>query len=94
MKIFIYLVVTLGVAIGVTRLAVEDSGYILISRAPYNIELSLTLFLVLAALLFFALYLLLRLLSKLARAPGEVKVWQEKRLSIAAREGGSVPRRS
>ncbi len=87
MKIFIYLVVTLGVAIGVTRLAVEDSGYILISRAPYNIELSLTLFLVLAALLFFALYLLLRLLSKLARAPGEVKVWQEKRLSIAAREG-------
>lgn len=87
MKLFIYLVVTLGVAIGATRLAVEDPGYILISRSPYNIELSLTLFLILTALLFLVLYLLLRFLSKLIRAPGEVRVWQEKRLALTAKEG-------
>ena len=62
MSFIVYVLITLAAAAALGLLALEDPGYVLISRAPYEIEVSLVLAVVLAGIVLFAVYLVLRLL--------------------------------
>ena len=56
-----------------------NSGYALFVAPPYRLELSLNAFIVLLCLSFIAGYLLLRLVSRIARLPEEVRVSRRRR---------------
>jgi HemY protein len=87
MKLLLLVLVILFAAVGVTHYALEDPGYVLIARAPWSIEMSLTLFapLVLVAFLLFAL--LIYVLVRLVRMPRDVARWRMRRRQRLAREG-------
>ena len=76
MKLLFFIIVLLFVAAGVTLYAVDNPGYVLIARAPWSIEMSLTLFILLMIAAFFLLYLLLYLLVRLWRIPRDVGRWR------------------
>jgi len=80
----VLLVVLLGVAI--TLLAIEDTGYVLISRAPWVIELSLTLFVLLILLSFIVLYALFRFITNTWGIGQRMRDWQEQRRHNTARQ--------
>ena len=76
MSFIVYVLITLAAAVALGLLALEDPGYVLISRTPYEIEVSLALFVLLAGILLFAVYLVLRLLWALFRAPRTAGRWR------------------
>ena len=76
MSFIVYVLITLAAAAALGLLALEDPGYVLISRTPYEIEVSLALFVLLAGILLFAVYLVLRLLWALFRAPRTAGRWR------------------
>lgn len=79
MRWILLLLLALGAATGLSLLASGDSGYILISREPYRIELSLTLFIILVAAAFALLYFLIRLLIRTWNSPRDLKRWRTKK---------------
>jgi len=75
----VYVLITLAAAAALALLALEDPGYVLISRTPYEIEVSLALAVVLAGILLFAVYLVLRLLWAVLRMPRTAGRWRVNR---------------
>ena len=73
------MLITLAAAAALGLLALEDPGYVLISRTPYEIEVSLALAVVLAGILLFAVYLVLRLLWAVLRMPRTAGRWRVNR---------------
>ncbi|MDA8390998.1 MAG: hypothetical protein M0Z76_09770 [Gammaproteobacteria bacterium] len=69
-------IILLLVTAGATLLAMHNPGYVLIERAPYSIEMPLTLFAVLlvttVALLYFSIHVVLRVLH----IPRAVSLWR------------------
>ncbi len=79
MSFIVYVLITLAAAAALGLLALEDPGYVLISRTPYEIEVSLALAVVLAGILLFAVYLVLRLLWAVLRMPRTAGRWRVNR---------------
>lgn len=78
MKIILLLFAALTTGIALTRF-IEDPGYVLISRQPWAIETTLTVFLVAIVVLFGLSYLLIRLLSRLFETPARIGRWSRQR---------------
>lgn len=85
MKLLFFIIALLFAAALVTLYAVDNPGYVLIARAPWSIEMSLTLFILLMIAAFFLSYLLLYLLVRLWRIPRDVGRWRDKRHNRGAR---------
>ncbi len=64
----------------------EDNGYILIGYGQWTVEGSLAFFLLMNLLLFGALYLTLRILSRLGATPRKLKAWRQVRGAKRARK--------
>ena len=79
MSFIVYVLITLAAAAALGLLALEDPGYVLISRTPYEIEVSLVLAVVLAGIVLFAVYLVLRLLWAVLRIPRTAGRWRVNR---------------
>ena len=79
MSFIVYVLITLAAAAALGLLALEDPGYVLISRTPYEIEVSLALAVVLAGILLLAVYLVLRLLWAVLRMPRTADRWRGNR---------------
>ena len=79
MSFIVYVLITLAAAAALGLLALEDPGYVLISRTPYEIEISLALAVVLAGILLFAVYFVLRLLWAVLRMPRTAGRWRVNR---------------
>lgn len=79
MKLVITTLVTLGAAVGFVLLAVQDPGYVVVARAPHVVRMPLAFFVLAAAAVFAALYLLLNFIAGAVRAPGRLREWRERR---------------
>jgi HemY protein len=75
----IFVLTTLALALVLGLLAMEDPGYVLLSREPWEIEISLALFVLLLLLLFAALYLLVRMVMRAASAHSDLFEWRQRR---------------
>ena len=76
MKTLIFIIILLFTAALVTFYAMDNPGYVLISRAPWSIEMSLTVFIPLMVVSFFLFYLLLFMIVRLWRIPRDVGRWR------------------
>ncbi|MET0345490.1 MAG: heme biosynthesis HemY N-terminal domain-containing protein [Casimicrobiaceae bacterium] len=85
MRLLLAFLVLAAAAVTVALLARINAGYALFVAPPYRIELSLNTFFALALLAFVALYALLRMYSRLARMPGEVRASRRRRQLERAR---------
>ena len=85
MRLVLYILAVLLVAVTLTVLAVRDPGYVLLVRPPWSIELPLTLFAVFLFAGFIATYIAGRLLAHTLRLPRGVNLWREKRLGTRSR---------
>lgn len=79
MRLVLFVLITLFVAIVVTIAAIDNPGYVLIARAPWSIEMPLTLFVPLLLVCGFAVYLLGYGLVRLMRIPHDVAHWRTRR---------------
>jgi HemY protein len=87
MKLLLFILVVLLAAVLATLYALEDPGYVLMARAPWSVEMSLTLFLPLLLLGFLLLYLFLYLVVRLVRIPRDVSTWRGKKHTRQANTG-------
>jgi len=85
MRLVIYVLAVLLVAVVVTMFAIQDPGYVLVVRPPWSVELPLTLFTVFLIAAFVAAYIGGRILSHALRLPRGVSLWREKRLGAKSR---------
>lgn len=79
MKLLLFIIVALFASVGVTLLAMENPGYVLIAREPWSVEMPLTLFSVLFVVATLLLALLWRLLVRLWNIPRDVARWRQLR---------------
>ena len=79
MKTLIFIIVLLFTAGLVAFYAMDNPGYVLISRPPWSIEMTLTVFIPLMIAGFFLFYLLLFMIVRLWRIPRDVGRWRGKR---------------
>lgn len=77
MRWLFWLLLILALAIGVSLLAGNNEGYVLIVRPPYRLELSLNLLLILIVMVFALLHLALRLVNYTRRLPASVRAYKE-----------------
>jgi HemY protein len=73
------LAVLLG-SVLLTRLVLEDPGYLLLQYGHWTVETSVAVAVLLLALLYAALALVLRLLARLWSAPTRLRAWDQRRL--------------
>lgn len=85
MRLVLFVLVTLFVAIVVTLAAIEDPGYVLLARAPWSVEMPLTLFVPLLVAGFFAAWAALIGVFRLMRIPRDVARWRARRQLRRAR---------
>lgn len=85
MRIVLFVVGALLLAMAGTLYTLENPGYVLIARTPWSIEMSLTMFVVTMLIAFLALVLVLFLLIRLFRIPRDVKRWRVSRRTREAR---------
>ncbi len=85
MKTLLLIVLVLLASVFVTLFAIEDPGYVLVTRAPWSIEMPLTLFVLLLAVGFVALHFLWRLLRGIWGIPRDVTRWRLGRNARKAR---------
>jgi HemY protein len=78
MRFLLILFLALATGIGLTLLA-ENPGYILITRDPWSLETSLTMFTLGLFLVFAAIYFSIRLVNNLLNAPANLRRWQKQR---------------
>ncbi|MFW2438477.1 MAG: heme biosynthesis HemY N-terminal domain-containing protein [Arenicellales bacterium] len=78
MRFLIFIFLALSAGIGLTMLA-DNPGYILISRQPWSIETSLTVFILGLLAIFILFHLLLRLFDNLLSTPTKLRSWQAQR---------------
>ncbi len=91
MRLFITIIVALIVSVGLGVLAVDDPGYVVLTRDPYVVRLPLLLFIGILFLTFVLLYLLFNFIASLLRAPEKYRKWkirsQEKRAQQRTMQG-------
>src|ERR1700687_3225797 len=76
---FLFCVLLLAIAAVVVALAVKlNAGYALLVAQPYRIELSLNLLLILLVGGFFAMYLVIRIITRTIQMPLTVRVWRRR----------------
>jgi HemY protein len=85
-KILILIIAVLFLAVLATLFAVEDPGYVLLARAPWSIEMPLTLFVPLMIAAFIVLHVLWRLLRGMWGLPHDVARWRTQRQAAKARQ--------
>lgn len=85
MKLVLFVLATLFVAIVITLAAIENPGYVLIARTPWSIEMPLTLFVPLMLVGGFVVYVLGYSLVRLMRIPRDVARWRTRRQVRRAR---------
>jgi HemY protein len=84
-KTFIFVIVVLFVSVLATLYAIHDPGYVLIARAPWSIEMPLTLFVPLLLLAVVVLSFLWRMLRLGWHLPEDVAGWRLRRRGKKAR---------
>jgi len=72
MKLLLWILVVLGLALGLALLLREDPGYVLVSMGQWAIETSFAVAILFLLALFGLLYLLLRLLLRIIHAPRRI----------------------
>jgi HemY protein len=90
---FLFWFLLLAIAAVVVALAVKlNAGYALLVAPPYRIELSLNLLLILLVGGFFALYLVIRIITRTIQVPRTVRVWRrrQKLERARAKQDGAV----
>lgn len=85
MRFAIWTVVLAIVAVGVALLARQSDGYVVIVAAPWRIELSLNLLVVLVLAGYLAFHLLARLVEALVAIPSRVRAYRAERARSRAR---------
>mgnify|MGYP001561322474 CR=1 FL=1 len=85
MRFIIFIVAVLLLAIVGGLFALEDPGYVLIARAPWSIEIALTLFIPLLLVLFLAVFVVFYIVARLIRIPRDVRRWRDRRQQRRAR---------
>jgi len=85
MRFLFAAILVLAVTIGLTLVAQQDPGYVLISYGGWSMETSLSLLLVALAISFAVLYLVIRLLSGTWHFPLRLAYWQRQRRTLRAR---------
>lgn len=85
MKLLAFVLAVLAAGVAVALYAIEDPGYVLIARAPWSLEMSLTLFVPLMLAAFGVLAVVLYVLVRLARIPQDVERWRATRHARRAR---------
>ena len=85
MRFAIWSVVLAVVAVGIALVARQSDGYVVIVAAPYRVELSLNLLVVLVFAGYFAFHLLARLVETLAAIPARVRAYRTERSRARAR---------
>ena len=80
MKTIVFIFATLSLAFALGFISLHDPGYVLISRAPFQIEISLALFIVIILLTFVALYLAIRVLFRTLQARRDLTKWRNQRV--------------
>ena len=73
MKLVILCLVVLIASVGLGLLALEDPGYVVLFRAPYEIRMPLLVLMLILFLAFIVLYLFLNLLMSIIRAPKKIR---------------------
>ncbi len=79
MKSLFWVLVLFGLAVAVALGARHNEGYVLFVLAPYRAEISLNLFIVAVALLFFVIYGVLRGLALTFSLPRRVREYRQRR---------------
>jgi HemY protein len=86
MKLLIWLLLVAGAAVAVPLAISHGNGYVLLVQPPYRIELSTSMFLLLAVVLFLALHALLRLTNYTLQLPDKVHEFKRAKREQAAAE--------
>ena len=86
MRALFVILLTLFVAASATLIAFRNPGYVLIAREPFVLETSVAVFLIIAAAVFIALYIGVRLLLRILRVPHSLARWRQTRRTRKARE--------
>jgi len=79
MRFALWSVVLAAVAVGLGMLLVSSTGYVVIVAAPYRIELSLNLLVLMVLAGYLAFYVATRLVSTLLQIPARVAAYREER---------------
>lgn len=77
MRWLFWSILILGLAIGVSLLAAENTGYVLIKTPTYRVETSLNFLIILISLSFICLYFALRLFNYTRHLPATVRAYKE-----------------
>jgi HemY protein len=85
MRFAIWSVVLAALAVGIALVARQSEGYVVIVSAPYRVELSLNLLVVLVLAGYFAFHLLARLVETLVAIPARVRAYRAERARSRAR---------
>ena len=85
MKRLAFVVAVLFLAFVIVWLASVDPGYVLIARKPWSVEMSLTVFTVIAIISIGAFYFIIRLLTRARGIPADVAGWRQRRHAKQAR---------
>ncbi len=86
MKLLIAIILALGLAIGLGMYAMEDPGYVILSREPYTVRMPMALLVLGLLVLFALLYLLLNFIVGLVRAPKRIRQWRIGKREIGAQQ--------
>ena len=78
-KLILYSILVFFVSVLIVLGIDDNTGYVLISRSPWGVEMSLVLFILLCVALFVALHTILRLASNIYHFPGSVSQWRKLR---------------
>ena len=79
MRFALWSVVLAAFAVGLGMLLVSSTGYVVIVAAPYRIELSLNLLILMVLAGYVAFYIATRLISTLLQIPARVSAYREER---------------
>jgi HemY protein len=86
MKLLLKIILVALLGVGLALVARQDTGYVLIARSPWVMEISLTLFIVMLFASFVIAYYLIRFLVNSWGLSRRVHDWQERRGAVRARK--------
>src|SRR6476469_1620584 len=87
MRLLLWLVALMAAAIGIAVTARFNPGNVVFFYPPHRIDMSLNLFVVLAALLFLVLYLLLRAINATLGMPERVAAYRQRKREREGNKG-------
>jgi HemY protein len=80
------LLVAVVLAVLLVQVSIEDPGYVLISRAPHEVEISLSFFLLVLLIVIVLIYFGVRLIIRIFYAPRDIGRWHGRRNTLLARQ--------